>query len=81
MVFTFVLPVNGHTVQYKIRDRAGETIQDWTADGVEERTLDTTFGFYEYSVDYTIPSETFKGDILWKSTTDTNWWGFNKIGY
>ncbi len=81
MIFTFVMPVTGHTVQYKVVDRLSNTIQDWTSSGIEERTLDTTFGFYEYSVDYTVPSDTFKGDMLWKSTTDTSFWGFNKIGY
>lgn len=81
MLLTFIMPATGHTVQYKIRDRQGNTIQDWTSDGVEERTLDSTYGFYEHSVEYDVPRETFKGDVLWKSTTDANYWGFSKIGY
>lgn len=81
MIFTFVLPVTGHAVQYKVRDRLGTTIQDWTSTGITEATLDSDLGYYEYSVDYTPPSNTFKGDLIWKSTTDSNYYGMTKIGY
>lgn len=81
MIFTFTLPVSGHTVQYKVQDRLRNTIQDWTSDGIEQRTIETDSGTYEYSIDYELPSETFKGDMLWKSITDSTFFDSIAIGY
>ena len=56
------------TVSYKIIDKAGTIIQDWTVTGVTERVIDATAEASIYQVDSGAITTGFEGHVFWKTS-------------
>lgn len=59
---------SGKTVSYKIIDKAGAIIQDWTVTGVTERVIDATTETAVYQVDSGAITTGFEGHVFWKTS-------------
>lgn len=59
---------SGKTVSYKIIDKAGTVVQDWTTSGVTERQIDATANKSIYQVESNAITAGFEGHVWWKST-------------
>lgn len=62
---------SGKTVSYKIIDKAGTVVQDWTTSGVTERQIDATANKSIYQVESNAITAGFEGHIWWKTADAT----------
>lgn len=63
---------NSATTQYKIINKAGTVVQDWTATGVTERVISAAANMSIYQIDIadTVIHTGFEGWIFWRTSDE-----------